>query len=69
MPMHKVEEILTGGAGSQWDARVIEAFLRCRERVHAIRQRGVGESLCQALDGALRSGGGSSCQVLGIHLK
>jgi HD-GYP domain-containing protein (c-di-GMP phosphodiesterase class II) len=66
MPMHKVEEILTAGAGTQWDSRVVEAFSRCRERVHAIRQRGVGESLCQALDGALRSGGGSSCEVLGI---
>jgi len=35
--------------------RVIEAFGRCRQKIHAIRQRGVGDSLCQALDGALRS--------------
>jgi hypothetical protein len=55
MPPRRVEEVLTGGAGSQWDARVVEAFLRCRQKVHAIRQRGVGESLCAAIDGALRS--------------
>jgi HD-GYP domain-containing protein (c-di-GMP phosphodiesterase class II) len=67
MPIPKVEEILRSGAGSQWDQRVVEAFLRCRDRVHAIRQRGVGESLCQALDGALRSGG-SSCHTLEISI-
>jgi HD-GYP domain-containing protein (c-di-GMP phosphodiesterase class II) len=59
MPMHKVEEVLRSGAGTQWDKRVVDAFWRCRDRVHAIRQRGVGESLCQALDGALRTGGSS----------
>jgi HD-GYP domain-containing protein (c-di-GMP phosphodiesterase class II) len=55
MAPRRVEEILAEGAGAQWDARVIEAFQRCRQKVHAIRQRGVGESLCAAIDGALRS--------------
>jgi HD-GYP domain-containing protein (c-di-GMP phosphodiesterase class II) len=55
MPCRRVEEILQQGAGAQWDARIIEAFLRCRQKIHAIRQRGVGESLCAAIDGALRS--------------
>src|SRR5262249_14052268 len=65
MAIQKVEEILMTGAGTQWDRQVVDAFLRCRDRVHAVRQRGVGESLCQALDGALRSGG-SSCEALGV---
>ena len=55
MPPRRVEEVLTQGAGAQWDARVIEAFNNCRQKVHAIRQRGVGDSLCAAIDGALRS--------------
>jgi HD-GYP domain-containing protein (c-di-GMP phosphodiesterase class II) len=55
MPPRRVEEILAAGAGTQWDPKVIEAFQRCCQKVHAIRQRGVGESLCAALDGALRS--------------
>lgn len=55
LPFRRVEEILAKGAGSQWDARVIEAFDRCRQKIHAIRQRGVGESLLAAIDGALRS--------------
>ncbi len=54
LPFRRVEEILTQGAGSQWDARVIDAFQRCRQKVHAIRQRGVGESLQAAIDGVLR---------------
>jgi len=54
LPCRKVEEILTKGAGTQWDKRVIEAFQRCRHRIHTIRQRGVGDSLQMAIDGALR---------------
>jgi HD-GYP domain-containing protein (c-di-GMP phosphodiesterase class II) len=56
MPYRRVEEILVQGAGTQWDKQVVDAFLRCRERVHAIRQRGVGDSLRVAIDGALRTG-------------
>jgi HD-GYP domain-containing protein (c-di-GMP phosphodiesterase class II) len=55
MTVKDVEEQLRQGAGKQWDAQIVEAFWRCRQKIHAIRQRGVGESLRQALDGALRS--------------
>jgi hypothetical protein len=55
MCIKEVEEQLRLGAGKQWDAQVVDAFFRCRQKIHAIRQRGVGESLRQALDGALRS--------------
>jgi HD-GYP domain-containing protein (c-di-GMP phosphodiesterase class II) len=54
MPYRKVEQILSQGAGVQWDQKVIDAFFRCRQRIHAIRQRGVGDSLRHAIDGALR---------------
>jgi HD superfamily phosphodiesterase len=52
----EVEETLKNGAGTQWDRRVVEAFLRCRDAIQLIRQRGVGESLKRAIDGALRAG-------------
>jgi HD-GYP domain-containing protein (c-di-GMP phosphodiesterase class II) len=55
MPARQVEAVLLEGAGTQWDKQVIAAFLRCRQRIHAVRQRGVGDSLRQAIDGALRS--------------
>jgi HD-GYP domain-containing protein (c-di-GMP phosphodiesterase class II) len=60
IPCRKVEEILVQGAGSQWDRQVVEAFLRCRLKIHAIRQRGVGDSLREAIDGALRKDGSSN---------
>jgi HD-GYP domain-containing protein (c-di-GMP phosphodiesterase class II) len=63
MPHARVEEVLTHGAGRQWDERVIAAFQRCQQRIRAIRQRGVGESLRQALDDALAKADGSASGV------
>jgi HD-GYP domain-containing protein (c-di-GMP phosphodiesterase class II) len=48
------------GAGTQWDPKLVEAILRCREEVFLIRERGLGESLTSALDGVLRGHRGSS---------
>ena len=58
MPPERVDQILREGAGIQWDPLVIDAYFRCRDRLIAIRQRGLGESLRNALDGALRNGTG-----------
>jgi HD-GYP domain-containing protein (c-di-GMP phosphodiesterase class II) len=55
MPCRKVEEILIKGMGTQWDKQVVEAFMRCRQKIHSIRQRGVGDSLRLAIEGTLRS--------------
>lgn len=55
----RVEEILAAGAGEQWDPRIIEAFQRVVPKLRSIRERGLGESLRQALDGALRDSGSS----------
>src|SRR5262249_21822227 len=54
----RVDQILREGAGAQWDPLVIDAYFRCRDRLIAIRQRGLGESLRDALDGAIRNGMG-----------
>jgi HD-GYP domain-containing protein (c-di-GMP phosphodiesterase class II) len=56
LPCERVEQILVEGSNTQWEKAVVDAFVRCKDRVHAIRQRGVGESLCGALDDALRRG-------------
>ena len=56
MPPERVDAILRQGAGIQWDPLVIDAYFRCRDRIVAIRQRGLGESLRDALDGAPRQG-------------
>src|SRR5262249_5696389 len=54
-PVPEVEQILADGAGTQWDTRVVAAFQACRQKIHGIRQRGVGESLRHALHDALRA--------------
>jgi HD-GYP domain-containing protein (c-di-GMP phosphodiesterase class II) len=61
-----VEAQLQQGAGTQWDRRVVGAFQRCRQQIHLIRQRGVGESLKEALEGALRTG--KSSKVIPVVL-
>jgi HD-GYP domain-containing protein (c-di-GMP phosphodiesterase class II) len=53
LPPERIAALLQEGAGSQWDPRLIQALQRCCPRVQAIRQRGIGESLRCALDGAL----------------
>jgi HD-GYP domain-containing protein (c-di-GMP phosphodiesterase class II) len=54
LPVPEVEQILADGAGTQFDARVVAAFQACRQKIHGIRQRGVGESLRNALHDAMR---------------
>ena len=68
MPHSEVERRLAAGAGIQWDAHVIEAFARCKLRVRAIRQRGIGDSLRQALNGALRQNDGFDNESLQMAL-
>jgi HD-GYP domain-containing protein (c-di-GMP phosphodiesterase class II) len=67
MTHDRAEEILGQGAGTQWDPQVVDAFFRCREKIFIIRQRGVGDSLRQAIDGALR-GDDSSRQLPALSL-
>lgn len=64
----RVEQILIEGAGQQWDPRVIEAFQRIVPRLRCIRERGLGESLRQALDGALRDTGSSRVLPVNVTL-
>jgi len=67
MPLERVEQILRQGAGIQWDPQVIDAYFRCRDRLVEICQRGLGESLRDALDGALRNGPGND-NLAGIEM-
>jgi HD-GYP domain-containing protein (c-di-GMP phosphodiesterase class II) len=67
MPPERVDQILRAGAGTQWDPRVIDAYFRCRDRLVAIRQRGLGASLGAALDGALRRKGKGESDLASIQ--
>ncbi|MBC7818544.1 MAG: HD-GYP domain-containing protein [Planctomycetaceae bacterium] len=55
----RVDATLIAGSGQQWDPRIIEVFQRIVPRLRSIREHGLGESLRQALDGALRDTGSS----------
>lgn len=46
----RIEGILREGAGVQWDAKVVEALLACRQDLERIRQKGLGESLQVVID-------------------
>ncbi len=46
----RIDEILRGGAGVQWDTTVIQALFACRQDLEGIRQKGLGESLQVVID-------------------
>ena len=56
MPVEQMEAILRQGAGSQWDAQVVERFLACRQDLYGIRQQGIGDSLAVAVHHTLGAG-------------
>lgn len=56
MSLERVEEIFRAGTGKQWDPVTMAAFWRCKDKLSEIRQIGIGDSLREALEGALRQG-------------
>jgi HD-GYP domain-containing protein (c-di-GMP phosphodiesterase class II) len=54
MPAARIEAIVMEGAGGQWDAQVVSAFLRCRQECDGICQRGIGQSVAMAVDHAMQ---------------
>ena len=53
LPYHRVEAILIAGAGSQWDKEIVDAFLRCRQRIEAVSQRPIKSALRKAVESSL----------------
>jgi HD-GYP domain-containing protein (c-di-GMP phosphodiesterase class II) len=54
-----VEAEMVRGSGSQWDPSVVEGFLACRQEVYAIREVGLGASVCAAINHAVEVAGSS----------
>ncbi len=54
MTFEVAEEQLRAGAATQWDPRAVEALLRVRDRVRAIREKGANDALRLAIDSSLR---------------
>ncbi len=56
LPASRVEETLREGAATQWDPHVVAAFQVCRHDLYTICQRGIGDSVCAAVEQALKAG-------------
>ncbi len=59
LPPDEVGRVMRLGAGSQWDADVVAAFLGCRAELYAICESGTGDGMTAAVERALDIGGGS----------
>ncbi|HEV3202843.1 MAG TPA: HD-GYP domain-containing protein [Gemmataceae bacterium] len=62
MPSRKMESIMVEGAGSQWDPEVVNCFMKCRQEIYGIGQRGIGHSVCLAVNHAVRLEAETSAQ-------
>jgi HD-GYP domain-containing protein (c-di-GMP phosphodiesterase class II) len=52
----QIDAALRAGVGSQWDPRVVAAFMACRQDIYPpIYQKGIGESAALAIDGILEA--------------
>jgi HD-GYP domain-containing protein (c-di-GMP phosphodiesterase class II) len=56
LPPERIDAVMTGGAGSQWDPDLIQQFMACRHELYLIYQRGLGDSVVAAVDRVLDSG-------------
>jgi HD-GYP domain-containing protein (c-di-GMP phosphodiesterase class II) len=52
MPVIKMEAILLQGAGSQWDASIVEHFMQCRDDLYSICFAGASEMLTDVVERA-----------------
>jgi HD-GYP domain-containing protein (c-di-GMP phosphodiesterase class II) len=53
IPSERIEQIMTEGSGTQWDARIVDAFFACRKELYAVCQRGLGQSVYIAVERAV----------------
>lgn len=50
LPAGAIVHIMRQGAGTQWDADIVDVFLSCSEQLFGICEKGIGESVYAALD-------------------
>jgi HD-GYP domain-containing protein (c-di-GMP phosphodiesterase class II) len=53
LPAGRIDAVMLAGAGKQWDPVVIEHFMACRHDLYAICQKGLGQSVCAAVEGTM----------------
>jgi HD-GYP domain-containing protein (c-di-GMP phosphodiesterase class II) len=53
LPVGRIDAVMLAGAGKQWDPAVIGHFMTCRHELYAICQKGLGQSVCAAVEGTM----------------
>lgn len=53
LPTSQIDQIMLAGAGAQWDQKVVDAFMACREELYCICQKGIGLSVALAVERAV----------------
>jgi HD-GYP domain-containing protein (c-di-GMP phosphodiesterase class II) len=56
LPARTIDQIMTEGAGKQWDQDVVRAFMACRQELYQICQKGIGASAAAAVEHAANRG-------------
>jgi HD-GYP domain-containing protein (c-di-GMP phosphodiesterase class II) len=54
LPTRQIDAIMVAGAGTQWDPKIVEHFMACRQELYSICEQGLGESLYAAVENAVR---------------
>lgn len=54
LPTIDIDQMMRAGSGAQWDSRVVDAFMRCREELYCICQKGIGLSVALAVEQAVQ---------------
>ena len=55
LPIEQVDQIMSEGAGTQWDPHVISHFMACRHDLYSIYQKGIGDSVLHAVEEVVRT--------------
>jgi HD-GYP domain-containing protein (c-di-GMP phosphodiesterase class II) len=53
LPVGRIDVVMLAGAGKQWDPAVVGHFMACRHELYAICQKGLGQSVCAAVEGTM----------------
>ena len=56
LPTWQIDQVMSAGAGAQWDQKVVEAFMACREELYCICQKGMSASVAVAVERAVQRG-------------
>jgi HD-GYP domain-containing protein (c-di-GMP phosphodiesterase class II) len=55
LPTEQVDALMAAGARTQWDPLLIDHFMACRRELYSIYEKGIGDSVIQAVEEVVRT--------------